>query len=263
MLRFILSYTFLSFFLCLFSENAHAADINTNNYDIYIGDIDGDGTKDFLFKPKMLPLILHGDIAIPILIARGVGFVIFRSGNNFKLPIEFNLFSQSDIAAKLANGSLKKAELNTDFVVLTNDSLGRSRLLLKSNVSGVWDLVLTGSSNTSLPIMDVKSSSSSSPAAGSPQLAWQGVVSGMINNNPNAMLQYFDPRVINSYTTMFNILGKQLSEIGNQLGEIQPLYISENMAFFLVPKKGDDGSDNLHTIKFLKDSSGSWKVNQL
>jgi hypothetical protein len=76
MLRFILSFAFLSVFFCLLSQDTNAAEINTNNYDIYLGDIDGNETRDFLFKPKMLPLILHGDIAIPILIARWVGFVV-------------------------------------------------------------------------------------------------------------------------------------------------------------------------------------------
>lgn len=59
-------------------QSSLAAEIGTHNYDIYVGDINDDGEDDFYFHGKPLTLILHGEIATPILLHAPMSFVILQ-----------------------------------------------------------------------------------------------------------------------------------------------------------------------------------------
>lgn len=243
-------------------HHAVAAEINATNYDIYIGDVDGEGTKDFFFKAKTFPLILHGNIITPLIISRGVDFVIYRNGNNYKLPpVIFTSYTSTVIATKLANGTLKKAISGTDYETLTS-AQGQSKLLLKSGEIGVWNLTLVSSPSSTLPTVTVnESSSTTEPAVGSAQLAWRNIVNGMLNNNPQSISQYFDPSVASSYQQIFSVLGTELTDIAKNLGTLELLYSTDSIAVFLVSNK--DGGDYVNTVTFQKDSQGNWKVKDL
>jgi len=95
------------------------------------------------------------------------------------------------------------------------------------------------------------------------RLLWGDVANAIKNNNRSALTDRFDSSVLNKYNQIFDALGAQLSDVGNQLGEIAPLFVTETTAIYLVTKKGDDGSNYVHTIKFVKNSNGDWKVSEL
>lgn len=92
---------------------------------------------------------------------------------------------------------------------------------------------------------------------------WSEVRQGLQTGNKTLLLESFDPKVAAQYSTLFDALSGQLPAIGNQLGEIIPLLVTNHTAEYLLTKKGDDGGDNVHIIKFIKNSEGKWKINSL
>lgn len=92
---------------------------------------------------------------------------------------------------------------------------------------------------------------------------WSEVKQGLQTGNKTLLLESFDHRVAAQYNTLFDTLAGQLPAIGNQLGEITPLLITNHTAEYLLTKKGDNGEDNIHIIKFIKNSEGKWKINSL
>lgn len=92
---------------------------------------------------------------------------------------------------------------------------------------------------------------------------WSEVRQGLQTGNKTLLLESFDPRVAAQYSTLFDALAGQLPAIGNQLGEIIPLLVTNHTAEYLLTKKGDNGGDNVHIIKFIKNSDGKWKINSL
>lgn len=49
-----------------FSLNVFAEGIDENNYDIYYGDVDGNGTDEYYFHGKPKLVLLHGDVVVPV-----------------------------------------------------------------------------------------------------------------------------------------------------------------------------------------------------
>jgi hypothetical protein len=92
---------------------------------------------------------------------------------------------------------------------------------------------------------------------------WGDVAKSLIAGDKNILAQKFDASVINKYSQVFDALDTQLAEIGKQLGDIEPLYVNEDTAVYMVTKKGDNGGDYLHTIKFKRNANGEWKVSEL
>jgi hypothetical protein len=92
---------------------------------------------------------------------------------------------------------------------------------------------------------------------------WGDVAKSLIAGDKNILAQQFDPAVLDQYSQVFDLLGPQIADVGKQLGNIEPLYVNETTAVYLVTKKGEDGGDYAHTIKFIKDANGAWKVNEL
>jgi RHS repeat-associated protein len=57
---------------------AQAVELNPQRYDIYVGHVDDNGKQDFYFHGKPLTLILHGDIATPIVLPAPTSFVVYH-----------------------------------------------------------------------------------------------------------------------------------------------------------------------------------------
>lgn len=92
---------------------------------------------------------------------------------------------------------------------------------------------------------------------------WNKVATALRANNRAELTKYFDPKVMQNYNQVFDMLGSNIIQVGNQLGSIEPMYISETSAEYILTKKGDDGNNYVHIIKFIKDAQGNWKVNSL
>jgi len=104
--------------LCLYAVTGKAVEISPENYDIYKGDINADGNSDFYFHPKRKFLILHGDIAIPVVYSNPQGFVIYGSFNggvnSYGTPIAFEL-SENVLQIRVSVSNLKLTVANIDY----------------------------------------------------------------------------------------------------------------------------------------------------
>src|SRR5688572_14676018 len=70
----------------LLASAASGVEIKTDTYDIYIGDLNGDGGSDYYFHQKPILIILHGDIATPIFAAQPNSFAVYRNGAEYTAP---------------------------------------------------------------------------------------------------------------------------------------------------------------------------------
>ncbi|MGM8228508.1 FG-GAP-like repeat-containing protein [Cellvibrio sp. ARAG 10.3] len=135
-----------------FIQSSQAAEIGTHNYDIYVGDINSDGDDDFYFHGKPLTLILHGDIATPILLHAPTSFVIYGDYDTYASPAEYSLTS-IEIAARVAAGTLKLYKNNHDFYIWSNGNAGLNNVLLRGSDSYAPALLLSSSTNNTFPLL--------------------------------------------------------------------------------------------------------------
>ena len=110
------------------SVNADQTDFNAYNYDIYIGDLDDDGVEDLYVHAKENILLLHDDIATPILVReqnsfviQGVKELIFEEDDD-GLPEQFYARFFDDVTEyahmsedEITSLGLKRLEENTDY----------------------------------------------------------------------------------------------------------------------------------------------------
>lgn len=93
--------------------------INSSDYNIYIGDLDEDGDNDFYFSQKPLFIILHGDIATPLLIARNQNYAVYNNDGVYSSASSFSI-SDNVISSRLASGFFLFAVWNLDFFIGSN-----------------------------------------------------------------------------------------------------------------------------------------------
>ncbi len=74
-----LSLTISSFIGLLVATAAHSINIDTNRYDIYFGDVNGDGFEDVYFHGKEQFVPIAGDIFIPLILPPSDGFALMRN----------------------------------------------------------------------------------------------------------------------------------------------------------------------------------------
>lgn len=140
-------------FIC-FTGAANAAQVNPNNYDIYWGDLNGDGANDFYFSQKPLIVILHGDIATPIAVEQSESFVVYRNGSIYDSPQLLTL-TKDDLAQKLSTGVLHLAQLNSDYFIWGSNSADTNYVLLRGSDASAPGLLLSTSSNAH-PTVDTR-----------------------------------------------------------------------------------------------------------
>ncbi len=144
----------LVFSVCAYSVAVNAANISTTNYDMYLGDLNGDGYSDYYFAAKPFLLLLHGDIITPIVIPfPGVtSFVIYRSGAGYADAQSF-LLDTATLSQKLIQGTLRPALVNTDFYIWNNGITGQSSVLFRGADSASPSLLLNSFSAQALPLL--------------------------------------------------------------------------------------------------------------
>ncbi|PUA26358.1 MAG: hypothetical protein B0W54_21540 [Cellvibrio sp. 79] len=138
------------FGLLLLAFPALGAEINPKNYDIYIGDVNGDGGSDYYFHQKPLLLILHGDIATPIFAKQKNSFVVYRNGLDYSSPILFTL-SDTQLSQKVTSGVLRLAVVSIDFFVWKSPDGTKSHIFLRGADSAAPSLFLSSTANNALP----------------------------------------------------------------------------------------------------------------
>lgn len=118
----IVSIIISAFFCAAFAAGAEVQ-IKTGDYNIYKGDLDGDGDGDFYFSQKPFFIILHGDIATPLLIPGNTNYAVYNNAGIYQDAVSFSLSSDA-LASRIATGSLKFAVWNVDvFMGLDGNSV--------------------------------------------------------------------------------------------------------------------------------------------
>lgn len=122
--------------------------VNFSRYAVYYGDFDGDGSRDIYFHGLPLVIILHGDIATPIVLQAPTGFAFFGKGDG-----SYHAASEWDMAdaALLACSDCTKAVANTDFVLGDMNNDGNPDILVLGENGGTSGLLISGTEGTALP----------------------------------------------------------------------------------------------------------------
>lgn len=139
------------FSLVCSSQLAYGLDIKADNYDIYIGDINGDGYSDFYFSGKPLILILHGDISTPIPIFPG-DFWVYRDTNGDYIVQRYTI-SSGTISQYVNSNVLRLAIANTDYLMWKNGTSDQTNILLRGASNNSPSLVLANFSGPLLPLL--------------------------------------------------------------------------------------------------------------
>jgi RHS repeat-associated protein len=137
----------LSFFLL--ASAASGVEIKTDTYDIYIGDLNGDGGSDYYFHQKPILIILHGDIATPIFAAQPNSFAVYRNGAEYTAPQLITL-TDVQLAQKLTSGNLRIATSPNDFSIWS--AAGEGYVFLRGADTAAPALLLKSSATASLPV---------------------------------------------------------------------------------------------------------------
>jgi hypothetical protein len=145
------------------SQQVVALDIKATNYDIYLGDVNGDGYSDFYFYGKPLIIILHGDIATPIVIFPG-NFVLYGTASGYSAAQTFTL-DATLLAQKVTAGSVKLAVSNTDYVLWTNGTSTQTNILLRGATASTPSVLLANFAGAMLPIITQTYSPNVNPLA--------------------------------------------------------------------------------------------------
>lgn len=165
----LLAAFFLSFMS--FAGPVKAAQINPNNYNIYRGDLNGDGASDFYFARKPAFIILHGDIAIPLMVSvPGESFVVYRDGSGYATPQLLEL-SSSDIQQKVSADILALASQNTDYLIWDQNT-STANIILRGADWSAPALFLSSNSQTALPIVSKVLNVANYPGISSPTVPW-------------------------------------------------------------------------------------------
>ncbi len=106
----------VSSFLCATFAVGAEIQINVNDYNIYKGDLDGDGDNDLYFSQKPFFIILHGDIATPLLIAGSKNYAVYNNDGVNSNAVLFNISTEL-LALRIAAGWYTLAVRDVDFFI--------------------------------------------------------------------------------------------------------------------------------------------------
>ena len=110
-------------FLCAAFALGTEVQINASEYNIYKGDLDGDGDSDFYFSQKPFFIILHGDIATPLLISGSKNYAVYDDAGTYLDPVSFSISSEL-LASRIATGLFEFAIWDVDiFMGLDGNSV--------------------------------------------------------------------------------------------------------------------------------------------
>lgn len=81
-----------------------AVEFNDAEYEIYIGDINGDGIDDVYLQEKFGLVLLHGDIITPIVIPpSGPSYALLSNGNSYSEPMVLSSVDTTSFILLISN----------------------------------------------------------------------------------------------------------------------------------------------------------------
>ncbi len=134
-------------------ESIANKEITPYNYDVYRGDLNGDGKSDYYFDGKKQIILLHGDIAIPVTILPPSSFIVMKDGNSYLSP-ELLKLTANQISAKITANTLRKLEVGSDYYVWSDEVSGQSKVLLRGSSATEPSLLLLSAATTQTPTID-------------------------------------------------------------------------------------------------------------
>ncbi|WP_444909758.1 FG-GAP-like repeat-containing protein [Microbulbifer sp. TRSA005] len=89
-------YFLLVLFVTFSAHEAVASGIMKNGYTVYRGDVNDDGREDLYFEYNRPVILIHGDIASPLVMPQLPNFVLYlnRGSESYKDPVEISLTEQ-------------------------------------------------------------------------------------------------------------------------------------------------------------------------
>jgi YD repeat-containing protein len=131
--------------LCLLMASAYslASDLDSTHYDIYYGDIDSDGDQDIYFNGKELFVLLHGDIATPIIVPAEQSFALYQESGTYGAP-------QATTLSKSVIDTLTPATENSDFYIADFNGDGNDDVLLRGKSNTDPAVIVKGQSGSTL-----------------------------------------------------------------------------------------------------------------
>ena len=144
-------------FISLFSLNsgivqAESIKVDTNSFDVYLGDLNNDGLDDFYFHELPLFVLIHGDISIPLTIKKYISFVIYSTSDGFEESELFSLTNEEIVSLVGAN-SLRPASLNSDVIAWQNPGKEEAYILLRGIDSTSPSAILINYAGFDLPTL--------------------------------------------------------------------------------------------------------------
>ncbi|MES2824407.1 MAG: RHS repeat-associated core domain-containing protein [Pseudomonadota bacterium] len=133
------------------AEPSSNKEITSNNYDVYLGDVNGDGKSDYYFHGKQIIIILHGDIATPIVILPPPSFVIYGWNGGSYDSAKLSKMSSTQLSTKISANTLRKGVENSDYYIWSDGVSGQSKVLLRGATSADSSILLVSSASTSTP----------------------------------------------------------------------------------------------------------------
>lgn len=138
--------------LSLSAVQALAVSFDANKYDVYFGDINGDGVNDIYFHGKELLILLHGDIITPIVIQPQPSYALYAqefldianinvtegSSNTVTYLVQYNYYSDPELVEPALSdqdivdqGLIQWAE-GSDYFVADFNNDNNSDILLRT-----------------------------------------------------------------------------------------------------------------------------------
>lgn len=139
--------------LLLLSEFSSAdalPNVNLDTYEIYFGDLNGDGNSDYYFNPKPLFVLIHSDVSIPLMIGQIGAFAVYRNATGYD-PVQIFVLSSAEFASKVASGQLVLAQPNVDAFSWSSATAGNNNILIRGATPADPSLLIATSANSFPP----------------------------------------------------------------------------------------------------------------
>ncbi|MEO0442474.1 MAG: FG-GAP-like repeat-containing protein [Pseudomonadota bacterium] len=259
---------------CLISLFAHSIQIDTDRYDIYFGDVNGDGFTDVYFHGKERFVPIAGDIVIPIILQAPDSFALIREYSRS----DQRIYSGDGDTLTRINRTLTANNRFSDpeFITMTDSEIAGLRAAV--NGQDYFSGDFNGDKATDFLLRGINDRSSNfvySGKVGSASLYTRRIINGEISVTIGSTDGDAPPRLLQHFTnTSFataniNTAGIQITDLDgdgrddiilNQAGKQSTWFAKSNGQIDLTAYQ--QGASAPKPAHFTGTSAGEFKVNE-